>query len=220
MCEVEPYVYGRLPCPDPAVDRHMADTWRANDMYAQVIIVSNITKGQMVHVTRLKTASEIWTSLRAIHETKDYGSAITIQRGLFALYAKEGADVIQHLSKLKQQWERLNVLDNTSFHIPDRQFKTIIASSLSPSWDVFTERYMGGRLDIVETDPKKMMSSQEFIGAIKEEYLRRKYRIDAPVEQTNCSQASKEPTSLVAGVHDPPKSSAGSACRWVWSYCI
>jgi hypothetical protein len=114
MCEVEPYVYGRLPCP--------ADTWRANDMYAQVIIVSNITKGQMVHVTRLKTASEIWTSLRAIHETKDYGSAITIQRGLFALYAKEGADVIQHLSKLKKQWERLNVLDNTSFHIPDRQF--------------------------------------------------------------------------------------------------
>ena len=162
---------------------------------------------------RLKTASEIWTSLRTIHEAKDYSSAITIQRGLFVLYAKEGADVIQHLSKLKQQWKRLNVLDNTSFHIPDRQFKTIIVSSLSPSWDVFTERYMGGHLDIVETDPKKMMSSQEFIGAIKEEYLHRKYWIDAPVEQTSCSQASKEPTSLVARVHDPPKSSAGSACR-------
>ena len=30
---------------------------------------------------------------------------------------------------------------------------------------------MGGHIDVVETDPKKLLSSQEFIGAIKEEYL-------------------------------------------------
>ena len=30
----------------------------------------------MVHVARLDTASEIWSSLRAIHETKGYGSKV------------------------------------------------------------------------------------------------------------------------------------------------
>ena len=176
ICNVEPYVYGQLKCPDPAVDRQMAEASHANDMYAQILIVSNISKGQMVHVARLNTASEIWTSLRAIHETKDYGSAIALQCGLFELRAKEGGDIIKHLTQLKQQWEHLNILDSPRFHIPDIQFKTLIASSLPATWDVFTEPYMGGRIDVVETDPKKLMSSQEFIGAIKEEYLHCKSR--------------------------------------------
>ena len=176
LCGAEPYVYGQLKCPDPDVDRQMAEVWHTNDMYAQILIVSNISKGQMVHVARLNTASEIWASLRAIHETKDYGSAIALQRGLFELRAAEGADIVEHLTQLKQRWERLNVLDSPSFHIPDIQFKTLIASSLPSTWDVFTEPYMGGRIDAIETDPKKLMSSQEFIGAIKEEYLRRKSR--------------------------------------------
>ena len=50
LCGAEPYVYGHLECPDPAVDRQMAEVWHANDMYAQILIVSNISKGQMVHV--------------------------------------------------------------------------------------------------------------------------------------------------------------------------
>ena len=89
----------------------------ANDMYAQILIVSNISKGQMVHVAR-------------------YGSAIALQHGLFELRAAEGSDIVEHLTQLKQRWERLNVLDSHSFHIPDIQFKTLIASSLPSTWDV------------------------------------------------------------------------------------
>jgi len=69
--------------------------WRTNDMYAQILIVSNISKGQMVHVARLDTAAVIWASLRAIHETKDY---IAIQRGLFELRANEGSDIVLNLN--------------------------------------------------------------------------------------------------------------------------
>lgn len=103
ICDVEPYVYGQLKCPDSAVDRQMAEVWRTNDMYAQILIVSNISKGQMVHVARLDTAATIWASLRAIHKTKDYGSAIALQRGLFELQANEGSDIVDHLTQLKQQ---------------------------------------------------------------------------------------------------------------------
>jgi hypothetical protein len=161
ICGVEPYVYGQIKCPDPAVDRQMAEVWHTNDMYAQILIVSNISKNQMVHVARLDTAAAIWASLRAIHETKDYGSAIALQHGLFELRAMEGSDIVEHLSQLKQQWEGLNILDSPSFHILDIQFKTLITSSLPPTWDIFTEPYMGGRIDAIETDPKK---THEFSG--------------------------------------------------------
>ena len=41
ICNVEPYVYGQLKCPDPAVDRQMEEAWHTNDIYAQILIVSN-----------------------------------------------------------------------------------------------------------------------------------------------------------------------------------
>ena len=87
----------------------------------------------MVHVTHLNTAHEIWKSLKAIHETKDYQIAITIQCALFRKCAMDGDDIMEHLTQLKKQWECLNVLEDDNFHITDIQFKTIIASSLPPS---------------------------------------------------------------------------------------
>ena len=130
----------------------------------------------MVHVTRLDTAHEIWKSLITIHETKDYQIAITIQRALFRKCASEGDDVIEHLTELKKLWERLNVLEDANFRITDIQFKTIIASSLPPSWDIFTEPYVGRQVSVAEHDPKKLTSSQEFIRILKEEYVKRKER--------------------------------------------
>jgi hypothetical protein len=132
----------------------------------------------MVHVTRLNTAHAIWQSLQAIHETRDYQIAISIQRTLFRRCASDGDDIIDHLTQLKRDWERLNIIDDSDFRVTDIQFKTIIASSLPPSWDTFTEPYVGRRVGIVEVDPKKLSSSQQFIGILKEEYIKRKERTD------------------------------------------
>jgi len=133
LCGVEPYVYGKLPRLNQATDPVTCDIWDANDVYAQILITNNITKDQMVHATRLNTAFEIWKSLVAIHKTKDYQMAITIQRALFWKCVSDGNDVIEHLMQLKWLWEHLNVLDDSDFRITDIQFKTIIASSLPPS---------------------------------------------------------------------------------------
>jgi hypothetical protein len=172
LCGVEPYVYGKIKCPDPSTNKATYEIWDYNDVYAQILITNNISMGQMVHVTRLNTAHEIWKSLEAIHETKDYQIAITIQRALFQKCASEDEDVIEHLAELKKLWERLTVLDDADFRITDIQFKTIIASSLPSSWDVFTEPYVGRRVGVAENDPKKLTSSQEFIGILKEEYMK------------------------------------------------
>ena len=138
------YVYGTIPRPDPGTaDPDTVTAWDSNDVYAQILITNAISKDQMVHVSRLNTACDIWRSLEAIHETQDYQVAIAIQHGLFRQCTTDDDDIVDHLTQLKKQWECLNVLDNEDFCITDIQFKTIIALSLPPSWDTFTEPYVG-----------------------------------------------------------------------------
>jgi len=106
LCNVEPYMYSWLKCPDPATaDLEVCDLWDTNDVYAQILITNNILKDQMVHVTRLNTAFEIWQSLQAIHETKDYQIAISIQFSLFRKCA-------QHIS-LQMVMILLNISPNS-----------------------------------------------------------------------------------------------------------
>jgi len=132
----------------------------------------------------------------------------------------------------------LNVLDNEDFRITDIQFKTIIASSLPPSWDAFTEPYVGRRQGTIETDPKKLTSSQEFIRIIKEEYGRRKARKEPTTgskpsmsNSTYYSSPSTNNRSLADRIHAPttPADSSSSVfccdcrqnthttdnCRWL-----
>ena len=224
LCGVEPYVYGTFKRPDPDVDLAAFNIWDFNDVYAQILITNNISKSQMVHVTRLNTAYEIWKSLEAIHETKDYQVAITIQRALFRKCASEDDDIIEHLGELKKQWERLNVLEDADFRITDIQFKTIIASSLPSSWDVFTEPYVGRRVGVVEQDPKKLASSQEFIGILKEEYMKRKerngntqkvyYTNNNSNNQKNRTRGQRKPTGMLCRncKHDSHNT---DDCRWL-----
>jgi hypothetical protein len=43
--------------------------WDNNNMYVQILITTDISKDQMVHIIWLNMAYEIWQSLEAIHET-------------------------------------------------------------------------------------------------------------------------------------------------------
>jgi hypothetical protein len=62
-------------------------------------------------------------------------------------------------------------MNDRGFMISDPLFKVIISLSLLLSWDTFTESYVGGRKYVIETDPKKLIKSQGFIGILKEEYI-------------------------------------------------
>jgi len=80
LCQVDPYVYGTLKKPKPTTSNsNTIAVWNANDVYAQILITNNITQSQLVHVSRFNTSHEIWKSLEAIHETKDYQVAVAIQ---------------------------------------------------------------------------------------------------------------------------------------------
>ena len=129
----------------------------------------------------------MWRALKAVHETRGHQTVINYIRVLFRCSVEEGADIPKHLEHIKGTWERINALGSEHFRISDLFFKIIIASSLPPSWDQFTENYIGGDTAFANLDTRQRMNSQEFIGAIVSECACRENRMNGALknESTN-----------------------------------
>jgi hypothetical protein len=157
-----------------------AANWDHNDMFTQFIITNNVSSSEIVHIGQCKTAHAMWLSLEAIHESKDHQTIVAVIRNMLHAAAENNTDISEHLTKLKMYWDCIMTFGDDILLNPDLLFKIVISSSLPNTWDIFTKPYVRGRKGIVETDARKLMSSQEFIGTLKEEYIRWK----ACAEQT------------------------------------
>ena len=174
LCGVEGYANRTIKRPE---DAEQVSNWDYNDNYAQFVIVNNIALSEMVHIGQCLTAHDIWLNLEAVHESKGHQMAIAITWNLFHQVAEENTNVIEHLSTLKTYWERLNMVGDDDFKLTDLQFKVIISSSLPHEWDQFMEPYVSRRKGEKDADPKKKMSSQQFISILKEEYTNRQSHV-------------------------------------------
>lgn len=201
MCDIEGYVDGSIPCPANSLQ---AKNWAFNDNYAQCIIMNNLTSSDMIQVGDCKTAHNLWTNLEAIHESKGHLTIIAIMRNLFHTVAAEGANISEHLTQLKIHWERIQGIGDDEIKLTDFIFKILISSSLPRSWDQFTESYVGGHVGIKDSNPKKQLTSQQFIGILKEEYFRRLTR-NRKEEATNQALASRITSSKADQEHDTCK---------------
>jgi hypothetical protein len=184
-CRVLGYVQGTVPAPSPGAEgfAESSATWELNDSFARTTLLNNISNEQLIHAQNAKTAKEMWDNLAAVHEDRGHLTAVALQRNLWLTIAKDGDDIPEHLSKLKKLWERINNIDDDDYRITDSRFKTMIASSLPPSWDTFTDPYISKRSDPEENLSKRRIRSQDFIGVLIEEYRRRQER--SQQEQAN-----------------------------------
>ena len=194
ICGVQGYTTGIVKRPDPAQDPEGAANWDFNT-YARVLISNNVTTTQMAHISQSRTSCESWSNLEAVHDAKSHQTTIGITRNLYRTSAEEGDNISEHLNKLKRYWERINLMADDDFKVSDNQFKVLISSSLPSTWDTFMEAYVGRRRDVPETDPKKLMSSQQFIGIIKEEAIRRDTRRTESSQTHQCVSSSEQGTS-------------------------
>jgi gag-polypeptide of LTR copia-type len=169
--KLQSYLDGTVIRPDD--DPIDAENWEDNDNYAQMLIMFNIDTKQNIHISQCKTANAMWANLAAVHESKDNQTAMAHMRNIWAHSADDTTDIPEHITTMKQHWDRLNLCDDDDFVIPERQFKVIIATSLPPSWDAFTDQYIGGGKREAANNPKKRNSVQQFIGIIRAEYARR-----------------------------------------------
>ena len=166
LCEVEPYVRGDIQQPKSEDDPVGHDNWKKNDNYAKHLITQNVGDESIIHIQHGSTSHVAWKNLEAIYEDKSQETAVAIIRNLWHSTADEGDDISEHLTTLKKYWERLNLVNDNNFKIPEVQFKIAIVSSLPPSWDTFTRPYISiGKGD--DADPKLQVTSQELIGVFQ-----------------------------------------------------
>jgi len=174
MCGVLAYSMGEIECPDKFEYPLEAEAWEFNDSYTSMLIINNISSSEMFNVNECTTSHQMWTSLRDVHEERSTQTIIARARNFWRITADEGDDIISHLTRLRQARERINMAGH-KYKIDELTFKFALSHSLPLSWDSFTEKFVNSDA-FNEEDSSKAMSSQQFIGLIKEEYLRCKDR--------------------------------------------
>jgi len=95
------YVEGCILSPDPGFDPEGADNWEFNDSYIQMLINKNIALKEKVHTCGCATAHKMWTNLKMIHKSTCYLVHTNCIRMLCGIKVAEGADILDHLTKLK-----------------------------------------------------------------------------------------------------------------------
>ena len=169
LTKVTPYVLGAIPRPNPEEDPVSNENWVYNDTFMRMLIDTNIAPEEKMHISNCFTAHAMWTNLKSIHESTNHLMLTGHLRALVALTNQEGTNIVDHLYRLKYCWDQLRKFGDKNYRISETLFKGLIASSLPPSWDQFTNSYVAGQLDEETTDPKKLITSQEFIGIIHQE---------------------------------------------------
>jgi hypothetical protein len=105
VCSLDGYVNGTLKCPEEATDALGAENWRYNDKYTRKVIRDRLSTSQKYHTSNCDTAREMWANLKAIHQSCGDQTENQLMRELTDMKAKDGDDIIVHLSKLKQLWD-------------------------------------------------------------------------------------------------------------------
>ena len=198
------YVEGRIPCPDPSFDPVGADNWEFNDSYTRMLINKNIASSEKVHTCGCANAHKMWNNLKTIHKSTCYLIHTDRIRILCGIKVAEGADIPEHLTKLKHQWEQISFSGKLKKIYNNNFFKQQIAASLPRSWDQFTSPYVRKYEDDDQAniDPKRRIDSQQLIGIIGQEYelqeSRKREEITLPPKGENANP------SLASRMSDPP----------------
>ena len=124
------YVKGMIPCSNDTLYAESAMNWCQNDTYTKMLINKNIVNNEKMHTCKCAMAYQMWINLKSIYENMSYLVFIDQLSNLFAMKALEGADIPEHLTKLKYQWDELTLFGKQNKLLLDALFKCIIVASL------------------------------------------------------------------------------------------
>src|SRR6267142_992881 len=97
----EEYVTSNVTQLNKSLNPRAAHNWTFNNAFTKVIIMNNIASLQKVHVSRCKTACEMWQNLTAVHELKGHQTLVTFMGNLYRCNAEDGNNIVEHIAKLK-----------------------------------------------------------------------------------------------------------------------
>ena len=118
-CDIAEYIAGFKKRPDSSKDPIGALNWDKNNVWAQQVIINNITALQMNHIGSKQTSKEMYSALIETHDNKAHLTVTHIQQLIYETKAAEGDDILKHLNTLKAYRDRLNKFPNQEFHVYD-----------------------------------------------------------------------------------------------------
>ena len=82
--------------------------WRKRDKKAKKEICLRVADEQLVYINQTMTAFAVWTSLKAIFESKGTMGIINLQWDFFQMFAEDGTNMEEHMQKLHGIQQELN----------------------------------------------------------------------------------------------------------------
>jgi len=78
QCGIRPWLDGSIPCPDAGTSPDAYHIWRHNDDSLSAFITRYISKPDILHTKACKTAAEIFSRLRVLHENQGAYAQLTL----------------------------------------------------------------------------------------------------------------------------------------------
>ncbi|KAG6326911.1 hypothetical protein ID866_12178 [Astraeus odoratus] len=147
-----------LPDNDP-----LKENYESTEQIMRFIITCNLSSEQFIHISQPdgQSAHQMWENLWQVHEPHGQQSITALRWTLYHTRAKEGKDIVAHITKMWQYQVELHQMGSL---VSDDDFCSMLITLLPPSWDHFTSAY----LDVQSSD--KRIMSQELIALVHNEY--------------------------------------------------
>ena len=126
--------------PETKEETEAKKKWAEGDGKACTQIELSIGNAEMIHISGVITAAQMWDQLCMVKESKGQLGVLATRHTLYRATAEEGFDMVEHISNLWKLQEELHIMNNL---ILDEAFVMILITSLLESWDNYTSSYLG-----------------------------------------------------------------------------
>ena len=100
----------KLPPPSTASDE-VKKAYKCRCKKAFAIIAMSLVDKELARIKGCKGPAETWNLLCNIHETKSLSNILFIRRKFFTIKMDEGADILDHINKIKSLANQLTCLE-------------------------------------------------------------------------------------------------------------
>jgi hypothetical protein len=116
------------------------EKWINRDAKALTRIELAIGDSEMIHISGATTAAAMWKQLTQVKESKGRLGILAARRALYRAKAKEGCDMVEHISNMRRLQEELHMMESL---VSDEDFVILLITSLPELWDNYTSLFLG-----------------------------------------------------------------------------
>ena len=114
--------------------------WKEGDAKARTRLELSIRDSEMIHFSGAVMAHDMWNQLSLVKESWGHLGVLAMCQALYQATAKEGFDMVEHISKLRGLQNKLHAMENL---VTDEDFVMILITSIPEYWDNYTESFSG-----------------------------------------------------------------------------